>query len=242
MKNVLDVRLARYLQISDDIHRRILSGEWKPGDNISAEMTLAAEYGVALGTIRKALQELRNKDIVECQHGVGTFVRRASLNNSLFRFFRFSDDSGKRTIPEGRVLGLQTAQASLEQASKLGLSTKDKVIWISRLRLIMRKPVLIEDIWLPLNEFSALLEISPADFPALLYPLYEQKCGLAVVSASEELMVEKANMEYANILGIEPNDPVILIERLAMDVTGRPIEWRRSRGATENFRYQVNIF
>ena len=92
MKNVLDVRLARYLQISDDIHRRILSGEWKPGDNISAEMTLAAEYGVALGTIRKALQELRNKDIVECQHGVGTFVRRASLNNSLFRFFRFSDD------------------------------------------------------------------------------------------------------------------------------------------------------
>ena len=238
----LDTRLARYLQVSDDLHQRILDGEWKPGDAVPAESLLATEYKVALGTMRKAMQELRNSGVVERRHGIGTFVRRADFNNSLFRFFRFSDDSGERTIPESRILNIQVTQASSEQANQLGLAHKDKVIWINRLRLMKGKPVLIEDIWLPLNKFTSLLELKPSDFPALLYPLYEKQCGLAVVSAKEELMIEKASAEHARVLGIEVNDPVVLIKRLAVDVTGTPIEWRRSRGAAKKFRYQISIF
>lgn len=241
MSTALDSRLARYLQVSDALHQRILEGEWKPGDTIPAESVLAEEYGVALGTMRKAIQQLMNNGLLERQHGVGTFVRRADFNKSLFRFFRFSDDSGERIIPESRILHLKVTQAPTEPANKLGISTEDNVIWISRLRLIKGQPVQIEDIWLPLPKFNALLEIDPSEFPALLYPLYEQQCGLAVVSAKEELMVEKVSPEHARVLGIEPNDPVILIERITSDVTGQPLEWRRSRGAAEKFRYQVNI-
>lgn len=241
MKAKLDPRLSRYLQISDDIHRRILEGEWKPGDAIPAESHLSAEYDVALGTMRKAIQELTSNGVLERQHGIGTFVRRADFNNSLFRFFRFSDDSGERTIPESRILNIQVTNTPSEQASRLSISTNDKAIWISRLRLIKGEPVLIEDIWLPFERFKALLELDRSEFPALLYPLYEKQCDLAVASAKEELMVEKVSQEHARVLGITTNDPVVLIERVASDVAGKPIEWRRSRGAAEKFRYQVQI-
>lgn len=241
MSASLDTRLARYLQISDSLHQRILDGEWKPGDTISAESILAEEYDVALGTMRKAIQQLMSNGILERQHGVGTFVRRANFNKSLFRFFRFSDDSGERVIPEGRILRIQKTNPPSEQARKLGIASSDEAIWINRLRLIKGEPVLIEDIWLPLPKFNALLDIAPEGYPDLLYPLYEEMCGVAVVSAKEELMVEKVSPEHSRVLGIEAGDPVILIDRTTTDVSGHPLEWRRSRGAAEKFRYQVNI-
>lgn len=241
MNTATDVRLARYLQISDAIQQRILAGEWKPGDTIPAESILAEDYNVALGTMRKAIQDLMSNGLLERRHGVGTFVRRADFNKSLFRFFRFTNDKGERAIPESRILNLTVVPAPSEPASKLGLTTKEKVIWISRLRLLDNEPVLIEDIWLPLAKFEPLLNIDTAQFPNLLYPLYEQTCNVAVVSANEELMVEKASAEHARALRLAPKDPVILIERIAADVTGQPLEWRRSRGAAEKFRYQINI-
>ncbi|WP_104399672.1 GntR family transcriptional regulator [Vibrio penaeicida] len=237
----LDTRLARYLQLSDSLHQRILDGEWKPGDTIPAESILAEEYDVALGTMRKAIGQLMSNGLLERRHGVGTFVRRADFSNSLFRFFRFTDDNGERVMPQGRILNVQKTNPPTLQAHKLGISKDDEAIWISRLRLIKNVPVLIEDIWLPLPQFSPLLGLSPSDYPDLLYPLYEELCGAAVVSASEELMVEKVSAEHARVLGIKTGDPVILIDRTTTNVKGQPIEWRRSRGAAEKFRYQVNI-
>lgn len=239
--DVRDSRLARYLQVSDDLHKRILNGEWGPGDAISSESSLAEEYRVALGTMRKAIQQLMTNGLLERQHGVGTFVRRADFNKSLFRFFRFVDDGGERIIPESRILNIQTIDAPAEPARKLDVKENTQVIWISRLRLIKNEPVLIEDIWLSLPKFRPLLQMEPSSFPALLYPLYEQECGQAVVSAQEELMVEKVNSDNAKALHLQPNEPVILIDRIATDISEKPLEWRRSRGAAERFHYQVNI-
>ncbi|WNJ94607.1 GntR family transcriptional regulator [Vibrio ruber] len=238
----LDTRLARYLQISDQLHQRILNGEWQPGDAIPAESQLSTEYGVALGTMRKAIQQLMKNGLLERRHGVGTFVRRADFNMSLFRFFRFSDDSGERIIPEGKILDIQKAKPCTEIAAKLRLPPDSSAVHINRLRIWKGNPVLIEDIWLPLPKFEPLLAISPTEFPNLLYPFYETLCGAAIVSAKEELMVEKVSTENAQALGLQTGEPVIVIERTTVDISGNTVEWRSSRGAAEKFRYQINIF
>ncbi len=126
-------------------------------------------------------------------------------------------------------------------ASVLGMSPKAKAIRLSRLRLIDGHIVLAEEIWLPKNRFAALLDIAPEDFDNLLYPFYETRCGQVIASAKETLTVDSADADVARRLGIEEGKPVVVIERLALGFDRKPLEWRRSHGAADTFRYQVDI-
>lgn len=65
-----------YMKMADHIAARIDSGELPPGTRLSAERDLAAEYGVALGTARRATEELRDRGLVTTIPVKGTFVTR----------------------------------------------------------------------------------------------------------------------------------------------------------------------
>jgi DNA-binding GntR family transcriptional regulator len=63
-----------YLRVADDIAARIGSGELTAKTRLRAERELADQYGVAYGTIRRAMKELRARGLVVSIHGRGTFV------------------------------------------------------------------------------------------------------------------------------------------------------------------------
>jgi GntR family transcriptional regulator len=63
-----------YIRVAEDIAARIASGELAPGTRLRAERQLAEHYGVAYGTIRRAMQVLRERDLITTIHGRGTFV------------------------------------------------------------------------------------------------------------------------------------------------------------------------
>lgn len=237
----LDDRLPRYQRLRDDLAARINRQEWRPGESIPSEAELSATYGVAVGTVRKAIDQLVADGVVERRQGRGTYVRRARFNSSLFRFFRFQSESGERRVPESRILRRESIAAPSAVASALRLREGDPVISLSRLRLIGGIPLLAEEIWLERSRFEALLTIDTSEFGDLLYPLYEERCEQVVVSAEETLTVEIAPPLQARLLGLEPGSPLVVIERVAFDLERRPIEWRRSRGPADRFRYHVDI-
>jgi len=238
---MLDQRLPRYQRLRDDLAVRINRRELRPGDLIPSEAELAARHSVAIGTVRKAIDQLVADGVLERQQGRGTFVRRARFNSSLFRFFRFQSESGERRIPRSRIIRRKIVAASTAVASALRLSPGEPVIGLSRLRLIDGEPLLAEEIWLQKSRFEAVLALQPEDFGDLLYPLYEERCGQIVVSADENLSVETATAMQARLLRLEAGAPLIVIERLAFDLERHPIEWRRSRGPATRFRYHVEI-
>ncbi|WP_407181453.1 GntR family transcriptional regulator [Bradyrhizobium sp. STM 3562] len=239
--SMLDQRLPRYQRLRDDLATRINRRELRPGDLIPSEAELAAQHGVAVGTVRKAIDQLVADGVLERQQGRGTFVRRARFNSSLFRFFRFQSESGERRIPQSRILRRDVVAAPPAVASALRIAIGESVISLSRLRLIDGEPLLAEEIWLERSRFEAVLDIPPEDFGDLLYPLYEERCGQVVVSADENLSVEIATDMQAQLLRLEKGAPLIVIERLAFDLERSPIEWRRSRGPAKRFRYHVEI-
>ncbi|MES2349746.1 MAG: GntR family transcriptional regulator [Pseudomonadota bacterium] len=116
-----------------------------------------------------------------------------------------------------------------------------RTIHLQRLRLVDDKPVLREEIWLPQVQFPALMKIAPADFPDLLYPFYEALCSTVIASAEETLAVDSTSSQDARLLGMQTGKPVVVIERLALGYDRGPLEWRRSRGPAEGFRYQIEI-
>lgn len=236
-----DARLPLYQRLRDQLAEQIANNRWRPGEAIPTEAALSAEYQLSTGTVRKAIDALVSEGILERQQGRGTFIRRAQFQSSLFRFFRFQTVSGERQVPESRILSIEPVAAPSAVAQALGLPADAPVIRIVRVRLLDVKPVLAEEIWLPRQRFQALLEIDLSREGPLLYPIYEEVCGQVVASAEETLTAESVNDVHARLLQVAVNSPVIVIERLARDYAGGPLEWRRSRGHAEHFRYSVDI-
>ena len=61
-------------QLADLLRGRIESGEYAPGDRIPSVVSLAQEYDLAAGTVRKALSALQREGMVVSRVGWGTFV------------------------------------------------------------------------------------------------------------------------------------------------------------------------
>lgn len=68
-----------YVQVADLIAERIRTGDLSVGDRLRAERDLADEYGVAYMTVRRAMQELRERGLIATIHGRGTYVVQAPV-------------------------------------------------------------------------------------------------------------------------------------------------------------------
>lgn len=71
-----DADPARYLweQMADHIAARIEAGELQRGARLPNERELAAEYGVAVGTARRAVRELASRKLLRIMPGKGVIV------------------------------------------------------------------------------------------------------------------------------------------------------------------------
>jgi DNA-binding GntR family transcriptional regulator len=63
-----------YAQVADDLRRQIATGRLKAGAKLDSNPKLAEHYGVAVMTIRHALDVLREEGLIVTQQGRGTFV------------------------------------------------------------------------------------------------------------------------------------------------------------------------
>lgn len=236
-----DPRLPRYQLIRDDIARGIAEKRWAVGEPIPSEAELAQTYGVAIGTIRKAVELLIDQALVERLHGKGTFVRRPNFSSSLFRFFRISATSGETLLPSGSIKDRRRAKPPPEARAALRLGAGDSAVLLKRTRVVNSKVLLLEEIWLPESRFPGILDVNQADLEPLLYPAYEALFGVLVISAEETLTVALADEPTAKTLSLKAGAPLMVIERCAFDQDRTPVEWRRSVGPAEGFRYKIDV-
>lgn len=236
-----DERLPLYQRLADLLRNEIRSGTRKPGDRLPSENVIAEEYGLAPGTARKALAELVNEGILVRVQGRGTFVRRPSFDNSLFRFFRFRSKDSADALPDSQIISRTTQELPDHIATHLNQAPSSDGIRMIRLRVIEGTPILLEEIWLALEKFQPFLEMSDEEIGPLLYPVYDSACGQIIARAEEILTAESADEDTARQLEISAGDPIIVVDRLAFGFDGQPIEWRRSRGPAEHFHYQIEI-
>ncbi|MBW8482223.1 GntR family transcriptional regulator [Actinomadura parmotrematis] len=64
-----------YRQIADQLRAQIQSGAIPPGRRIPSLVEMEQVYGVARDTLRKAVQVLKDEDLVETVTGMGIFVK-----------------------------------------------------------------------------------------------------------------------------------------------------------------------
>jgi GntR family transcriptional regulator len=85
----------RYVEVADAIAAEIASGRLPVGARLAGERELAEEHGVALGTARRAVQELRDRGLVQTLPARGTYVVRRSAEPE-------NPDGQEGSAPESR--------------------------------------------------------------------------------------------------------------------------------------------
>jgi GntR family transcriptional regulator len=233
---------SRYGTLALALRDRILKGEWAPGEVIPAESILAQIYGVALGTIRQALSLLVEEGVLQRRQGKGTFVTKGVDGASMMRFFRFRGvDVASNEAPQSRILSRRLRAASTPEANTFGLHKGAQVFQLERLRSLDHDPCLLETIVLPLPLFAKLAQSDTQAWDDLLYPMFQQRCGVVIQKTHDNLSFSQLNATQAKRLKLAPAHPCVLVERQAFDMAGRCVELRTTRGDAFAFKYSIQL-
>lgn len=63
-----------YARMADHLAARMADGELPPNSRLPGERALAEDYGVALGTARRVVEELRDRGLVVTLPAKGSYV------------------------------------------------------------------------------------------------------------------------------------------------------------------------
>lgn len=98
-------RRPMYLQIVEQIRRRIAVGDWPPGHELPSIRALAAGVQVSVITVKRAYLELERDGVIVTRQGKGSFVAEtAGLSSELRR--AELDQHLTSAAAVGRSLGL----------------------------------------------------------------------------------------------------------------------------------------
>lgn len=226
-----------YKEIKQALMRRLASGDWKPGEAIPSEARLGQEFGVAIGTIRKAVDELSDENILIRQQGRGTFVATHNRDRLLFHFFHVERQDGHKEYPEVRLLDFARERASREVADKLGLYEGDKVFRFRNALALEGVKLMLDDIILPEALFPRLTEKKLRERHSTLYNLYQDEYRISVLRTAQRLSAGVVPREAARALELPSGLPVLVIRRVAFAYHDKPVEYRESYVDTRRHDY-----
>jgi GntR family transcriptional regulator len=231
-----------YEQMKRQISELILLGHWAPGTVLPGEMQLARDFGVAVGTVRRALADLTAEGLLMRRRKTGTVVTGRSPHHSLryfYQYFRLHRDDGVLLRSSPRVLSLKHTAATAQEAETLQIENNAPVIRIHRLRSVERRPAMHD---LMVIAAERVPDFPDADaLPELLYLFLLDRYGIRITSVRESLAAELANEEDAELLSLILPAPVLVIHDVAYDQAGRPAIAAIHRATTDGFRYMNEV-
>lgn len=219
-------KIPLHHQLYEILRTRILSGEWKPGQLFPTEIELITEFNVSRATLRQVLDRLVNEGLIYRQQGRGTYVSESKLEQGLSRIVSFTDDMKRRgMLPGTRVLKFHSIHANTEVAKNLKVNPGTQVIETERLRLANDEPICIEESYLIHALCKGLLDCDPETQP--LRFLLREKFGVKINRAYQTIQARVADPRRAELLCINPDSPILYIERVSFSEMEIPVEFLR---------------
>jgi GntR family transcriptional regulator len=224
-----------YKQIADAIRSAIASGELGPGAKVPSEAELVRTFGVAQGTVRNALSQLRTEGLLRAEHGKGVFVRdRPPMQRKASnRFLRAHRDAGKAAYTvDAEAQGIKHTVEVFkvgpgvvpdEIAERLGVPHGSTVLVRSRRYLHGPTPMEIASSYVPwtIAEGTPIAEANPG--PGGIYARIEET-GHRLDHFTEDVTARMPVPEEVKALNLTAGTPVIRVLRTAYDVEGLAVE------------------
>lgn len=231
-----------YRQVKQDLVKRVLSGEWRPGHILPSEFKLADEYGLSQGTVRKAIEAMAQEGLVTRQAGKGTFVTSHDGDYRPFRFHKFYTNYGQRIASDDAYLiSAKPAFADKKIAESLEIPNRAAGTQVVRLRRVEGEPLLYERFFLSEQLCPGAEAAIKAENPGSIYSFVERHYNLLITKVTESLRAREASADERALLGMPIGAAVLEAQRVAYSLGGEPVEWRLIVGAADKTVYANEI-
>lgn len=226
-----------YEQVKRHVSESILIGDWPPGTVLPSETELARQFGVAVGTVRRALADLTGEGLLTRRRKTGTVVTGRTPHHSLrqfYQYFRLHGLDGALLRSRVEMLAAARAPATAEEAERLHRPEQGEVVRIERRRIVHGRPVMWDRMVMPAATFP---DFPVADVPERIYPFVLARYGVRISAVRENVSAALADADDCRRLALDPPAALLVIDEVAYDPAGTPLIWAVHRALTDRFRY-----
>jgi GntR family transcriptional regulator len=230
----LPARPSAYVRIAGELRDRILGGPLPPHTLLPSERELGEQYAVSRMTARHALALLESEGYVYRRPPRGTFVAEPRVP---FRIGSFSDEiarTGRR--PGAEVLWAERRTPTVSAQQAFGMSGRDAVHALQRLRYADDEPIAIETTYFPAQLTPGMLA---EDLSGSLWDLLRAKYDVVPVTATASIQSIVIDDTSCSRLGVRAASPGILLTRTSRDADGRCVEFARDVYRADRATFEV---
>jgi len=212
-----------YLQIEAILRDQIATGDLRPGDPVPTEKTLCEQYEVSRPTVRQAIKNLENDDLVIRERGKGTRVTERPEEKILPLIDLQLADLVYATRAEDIVLA-RTGNCILPPAVRAEYENDEplEVFYFVRVLFKDKIPYMATKVFLhgEIAEFMTEKDYVAENFLEVL----SQRSGIKIIQSEQKIEAILAEPSMAFFLEISPGTPLLSIRRTSRDKNKKPIE------------------
>jgi GntR family transcriptional regulator len=137
-----------------------------------------------------------------------------------------------------RVLGIRECKPAKAVAAALDVQHGDEVVEVKRVRYLNRDAVCLESSYFPLDIGRPLFS---RDLSGDIFPMLENLFGIPLGHADIGLDATLADDDTQKLLGLKAGEPILRVERLTHNRSGRPIDFEYLCYRGDAFKYQFRV-
>ena len=222
-----------YYQLKNDLISKIAQGIWKPGECIASERELCEIYGVSRMTIRQALGELVQEDVLFRIKGKGTFVCEPTVKQEdMMSFTEMMKQTGRNLRTE--VIDFKKINTP-EHLTEI--ITLDEIYRINRKRIVDNECIAIEKVYIPVDYCGYIDEKM---LEGSLFKILEE-FGYVVDHSQSAIASVIMNEELKELFNVNQDVPLLKITSKTYTQKGKMLFLEESIYRSDKFVLQVNI-
>ena len=230
-----------YYTVKEAIKEQIRKGELKKGEVIPTEKMLCEEYQASRVTIRRAIEELIEEDVLERGFGKTATVKFDKVPRKVNNLTSLQEEMEKIGVKcTSFILNSEIMEAPPEVAEEMKLPEGEKVVKIERLRYANEKPLCYQVLYLSERLCGAL---EPARLVSQsLYRILEQEMGIRIKRADQVIQAVMSTYRITALLELPAQTSMLFVKRIAYTEAEECLEYSESFYVGDRYNLTMSLF
>lgn len=189
-----------YQKMMQALIHKIEIGALKENDKLPSEQELGKQFNISRITVRKALEELQNRNFIYKKQGQGSFVLERKKRNKNYRYLRIEDkiqEMGAKASSKILEFNIIADKHFLNIKEKMNLDTADYLYEIKKLYFADGQRIMYRHVFMAFDRFPEIKldELQHEEIIPLLNGKYDFVDGI-FKSKAQAALVDKTDHKY----------------------------------------------